>query len=109
MKFSVTLTYLCLFIITSCSRFTEAEGAGVILKTEPQPIVIHKEVPLHPKNKIILKEVSNVIKLPERKFKFRTPDLVNDLPSKKEIETTPSFIKAIDDSVKESTIIRATQ
>lgn len=80
--------------------------------TEPQSVIIQKETPPNYKNKIIIKEEETVapsaIALPERKFKFRTPDLVNDLPSQKEIESSPSFTKTIDDSVQESTTIRAT-
>ena len=44
---------------------------------------------------------------PKRSVSFRTPDLVNELPSDREISTNSPVLSGIDDKVEEVTTVRA--
>lgn len=44
----------------------------------------------------------------QRKYSFRTPDLVNELPPESALENKPDFSRVIEESIPDSTTIRAT-
>lgn len=125
--FSTLLFIACVTIFSSCSvepldtdlsRYAPDHNLPQKQTETAKPTKVVQEKtdvnfnPTIPKEVVVREQVSaahNIANEPKRKFAFRTPDLVNTLPSDRELNKEPQFQKAIDEKVEEGTTIRATQ
>jgi len=113
MKYYMVLILLMPIWVTSCSWFEEPGTEPIITKLtqKKQPVEVTKTPTPDLRNRIIIneKEVPPIVKAPERKFKFRTPNLINDLPSENDLNKKPSLEQVVDNTIEEATTIRANQ
>lgn len=75
----------------------------------PGEIPVISPVESVPEQNLTTTEKTTPVNTPERKFKLRTPSMIDDLPSEAEVENRAGFTRTIDDTVEEAATIRATE
>lgn len=117
MRYSLYLISLLSIFLGSCALGpTVEEEAETITETDSAPVKINEAaIPTFQTEEVVIAEkppvekTTDTVVTPQRKFAFRTPNLIDDLPSEKELDTTPKMKKELDDKVQEATTIRASE
>lgn len=100
--------------MVSCA-LNSGEEDGVITQTRAQPVEINPaaiprfpEKTLEKKSETVTEEKATTLQEPKRKFSFRTPNMIEALPSEKELEKKAPA-PTVEAAPEESTTIRATE
>lgn len=116
MHYSFYLIPLLSIFLGSCALHpTGEEEAAPLSETSNVPVKINEAaIPTFRKEKVevekpLVEKTTDTVATPQRKFAFRTPNMIDDLPSKKELDTTPKLKKEVDEKVQEATTIRASE